>query len=152
MEHTRELNPNAPQEQAAPLSTDGVLSRAETRIACGYVSGLIGKEIASACGISHNTVIRHTQNIYEKAGIPHSTNALVAWFLEENCKIDLAEFRRRVGCFLLFLLVSFQTVNADFDNSVLRRFPSRRVEGRRGPGRRGRRNEEGDTLDFLTTI
>ena len=31
-----------------PLPTDGVLTRAETRIASGYVCGLIGKEIADA--------------------------------------------------------------------------------------------------------
>ena len=30
------------------LPTDGVLTRAETRIASGYVCGLIGKEIATA--------------------------------------------------------------------------------------------------------
>ena len=60
------------------LPTDRVLTRAETRIASGYVCGLIGKEIADACGVSHNTVVRHTQNIYDKTGIRRSTNALVA--------------------------------------------------------------------------
>ena len=39
------------------LETDKVLTPAETRVASGYVSGMIGKEIASAAGISHNTVI-----------------------------------------------------------------------------------------------
>ena len=52
------------------LETDKVLTPAETRIASGYVSGMIGKEIANAAGISHNTVIRHTQHIYDKTGIP----------------------------------------------------------------------------------
>lgn len=47
------------------LATDSILTKAETRVASGYVSGLIGKEIADACNISHNTVVRHTQNIYD---------------------------------------------------------------------------------------
>lgn len=78
------------------LVTDSILTRAETRIASGYVCGLIGKEIADACEISYNTVVRHTQNIYEKTGIRRSTNALVAWFLAVNLKLDLGEFERRV--------------------------------------------------------
>ena len=123
------------------LPTDEVLSRAETRIACGYVAGMIGKEIASACGLSYNTVVRHTQNIYEKTGIKRSTNALVAWFLSRNCAIDLDEFRRRVAALCLLVIASVQTVCADLDNGVARRFPARRIETRKGCGRR---SEEGE--------
>ena len=130
------------------LPTDGVLTRAETRIASGYVCGLIGKEIADACGVSHNTVVRHTQNIYDKTGIRRSTNALVAWFLSENFGIDLREFRRRLGAFVLFLLASFQIATADFDNAFVRRVPSRRVETRKG-GRR--REEDGDDGTYHLT-
>ena len=124
------------------LKTDQILTPAETRIASGYVSGLIGKEIADVCGISHNTVVRHTQNIYDKTGIRRSTNALVAWFLEKNCDLDLSEFRRRLGAFLLLCLVSFQIVETDFDNSFLRSSRARRVEARKGGSKRGRRDEE----------
>ena len=56
-----------------PLLTDAILTPAETRIASGYTAGLIGKEIADRCGISYNTVVKHTQNIYDKAGIKRST-------------------------------------------------------------------------------
>ena len=126
------------------LPTDGILTRAETRIASGYVCGLIGKEIANACGVSHNTVVRHTQNIYDKTGIRRSTNALVAWFLSENFGIDLREFRRRLGAFALFLLASFQIATTDFDSSFVRRAPVRRTETRAG---RGRRREDGDSGD-----
>lgn len=129
------------------LNTDSVLSPAETRIASGYVSGLIGKEIADRCGVSYNTVVRHTQNIYDKAGIPRSTNALVSWFLSRNFNLDLSEFRRRLGGFILFLLVSFQLAAGDVDNSPVRAQRVRRVEARRTSGRRGRRE---DTLtDYL---
>ena len=133
--------------QTHPLPTDSILTEAETRIASGYVSGLIGKEIAYACGISHNTVIRHTQNIYDKTGIPHSINALVAWFLSKNYHIDLSEFRRRLGAFILFLLVSFQTAYSDFDNVFVRRAPSRRVEARKGARRK--RNEDDSTIYLM---
>jgi DNA-binding CsgD family transcriptional regulator len=130
------------------LETDKVLTPAETRVAAGYVSGMIGKEIASAAGISHNTVVRHTQNIYDKAGIPRSTNALVAWFLSENFHIDLAEFRRRVGAALLLALISVQTVCTDFSSDFVRSARVRRVEARRGR----RRNEDDDNTLDITNI
>lgn len=126
------------------LETDKVLTPTETKIASGYTCGLIGKEIADKCGISPLTVVRHTQNIYAKTGIPHSTNALVAWFLSKNFNLDLSEFKRSLGAFCLFLLVSFQIATTDFDNSFVRRTSSRRVEARRC-GRRTRRGREDDT-------
>lgn len=109
-----------------PLKTDVVLTKAETKIASGYVCGLIGKEIADDCDISYNTVVRHTQNIYEKTGIPHSTNALVAWFLEKNFDLDLSEFKRGFIAFLLFLLVCFEIATTDFDSPYLKRIKARR--------------------------
>ncbi len=130
------------------LETDTILTPAETRIASGYVSGMIAKEIASAAGISPNTVVRHTQNIYDKTGIPHSTNALVAWFLATNYGIDLAEFRRRVGAALLLALITFQTVTTDFSADFVRSARARRVEARKGGRRRGREDE--NTLDITT--
>lgn len=132
------------------LETDSVLTPAETRVASGYVAGMIGKEIADAAGISHNTVVRHTQHIYDKTGINRNTNALVAWFLAKNYNIDLAEFRRRVGAALLLALISFQTICTDFSSDFVRTARVRRVEARKG-GRRGRREEDDNTLD-LTTI
>ena len=131
------------------LETDSVLTPAETRVASGYVAGMIGKEIADAAGISHNTVVRHTQNIYDKTGINRNTNALVAWFLAKNYNIDLAEFKRRVGAALLLALISFQTICTDFSSDFVRTARVRRVEARKG-GRRGRRNEDEDTLDITT--
>lgn len=130
------------------LDTDKVLTPAETRVASGYVAGMIGKEIASAAGISHNTVVRHTQNIYDKTGIPRNTNALVAWFISENFHIDLAEFRRRVGAALLLAIIAVQTVSTDFSSDFVRSARVRRVEARKG-GRRRRREDE-NTLDITT--
>ena len=129
------------------LNTDKVLTPAETRIASGYVSGMIGKEIAEAAGISHNTVIRHTQHIYDKARIPRSTNALVAWFLSKNYDIVLAEFKRRVGAVLLLGIIAVQAVTTDFSSDFVRSARVRRVEARKG-GRR--RNEDDNTLDITT--
>lgn len=132
------------------LKTDSILSPAETRVASGYVAGMIGKEIAGTIGVSHNTIVRQTQSIYDKTGIPHSTNALVAWFLSQNYDLDLAEFRRRVGAAFLCLLMCFQTVNTDFSTDFSRSGRTRRVEARR-TSRRGRRKEDENTID-LTTI
>lgn len=129
-----------PQDNNLP--TDEILTKAETRIASGYTCGMIGKEIADAAGISHNTVIRHTQNIYEKAGIPHSTNSLVAWFLAKNFNIDLSEFRRRVGAVCLLAILCIQMYETDFGDSFIRA-TARRSEARKGRGKR--RKEEDDT-------
>ncbi len=128
-----------------PLATDTILTPAETRIASGYVSGLIGKEIADACDISYNTVVKHTQNIYEKTGIKRSTNSLVAWFLSVNYKIDLAEFGRRLVAFALFLIMSAEAVDTTMSSQLVRRYPTRRIEVRArrgGASRRGRREDE----------
>ena len=131
------------------LKTDRILSPAETRVAAGYVAGMIGKEVASACGISHNTVVRHTQNIYDKTGIQRSTNALVAWFLEKNYDLDLSEVKRRIGAALLLALITFQTVTTDFSSDFVRSARVRRVEARKG-GRRSRRDEDDNTLDITS--
>lgn len=122
------------------------ITDAERRIAAGYVDGLTGKEIACRYRLSYNTVVRHTQNIYDKTGIPHSTGALVAWFLAKTFHLDLSEVKRGIGGFLLLFLVGFQMAATDFDNSFFRSSSARRVEARRTSGRRNRRND--DTLTF----
>ena len=118
-----------------PLKTDGVLTKAETRVASGYVCGLIGKEIADACDISHNTVIRHTQNIYAKTGIKHSTNALVAWFLEKNYDLDIREIKRRIIAVVLLALACLEIVSTDFDSPYLKRVKAKRSAACRVWGR-----------------
>lgn len=129
------------------LKTDSILTPAETRVASGYAAGMSGKEIAQACGTSYNTVVRHTQNIYDKAGTQRSTNALVAWFLEMNFDLDLSELRRRIGAALLLCIIGVQMAVTDFDSSFLRQTQARRVETRKG-GRKGRREDE--DIDMTT--
>ena len=124
-----------------PLATDALLTPAETRVAAGYTAGLIGKEIADRCGISHNTVVKHTQNIYDKAGIKRSTNALVAWFLSVNAHLDLREFERRLGALLLLGLLAFQMAFEPAGDQYVRRAPGRRAEARAGRSRRRRDDE-----------
>lgn len=103
---------------AHTLATDNILTPAETRIAAGYCEGLIGKEIAEREHISYHTVVRHTQNIYEKTGIRRSTNALVAWFISRNCNIDVREMLRSATGFFLFVLMSVQTALYTGDSYV----------------------------------
>lgn len=116
------------------LKSDAILTTAETRIAMGYVEGLIGKEIAQRAGISYHTVVRHTQNIYEKTGIRRSTNALVAWFLSLNYGIDLSELRRRIGAACLLVLFCFYVAMEADDDMICRRV------------RRTRRRDESELL------
>ena len=101
------------------LNTDGVLTPAETRVAIAYTLGDIGKEVGSRLGIAYNTVVRHTQNIYDKAGIRRSTNALVAWFLSENYSIELKELARRIGAAVLLALFSL-TFTVEDDQPMVR--------------------------------
>jgi len=126
------------------MKTDEVLTKSENKVAVGYVLGLIGKEIADKLGISHNTVVRHTQHIYDKTGIPRSTNALVAWYLTENYQLDLSELKRGLGAFILLGVLAVHMVATDFDSRFVRT-SIRRVEARR-PNRRRRREDEGETI------
>lgn len=86
---------------------------------------------------------RHTQNIYDKTGIPRSINSIVSWWYRMNYNIDLgAEFRtgeslgmvmkefgRRIGAMcLLILFCAYTFSDGDFERAA------RWV-------RRGRRNE-----------
>lgn len=128
-------------EEAGPLPTDAVLTKSETVIASGYVCGFTGKEIAELNSISYNTVVRHTQNIYEKTGIRRATNALVSWFLSENMKFDLSEFRRRAGAALLLCLVGFQLYTSDFDSQFVRARGARQVNVRTAGGRKAQRED-----------
>lgn len=120
------------------LKTDSILTPAETRIAARYCDGLVGKEIADVENISYHTVVRHTQNIYEKTGIRRCTNALVSWFLSTNCNIDIKDLERNITGFFLLLIISVQTVAFTGDTFV-RSGRRARTETR---ARRTRRNEE----------
>lgn len=106
------------------LRTDNVLTPAETRVAIAYTLGDIGKEVGARLGIAYNTVVRHTQNIYEKTGIRRSTNALVAWFLAENYSINMSELARRVGAAVLLALFSL-TFTVEDDQPMARRIRTR---------------------------
>lgn len=117
------------EEQNLTLRTDSVITSAETRVAIAYTLGDIGKEVGRRLGIAHGTVVRHTQNIYDKTGIRHSTNALVAWFLTENYGLDLRELLRRIGSGVLLVLFAAFTFGSP-DHDLI----ARRVQ-------RGRRNE-----------
>ena len=130
-----------------PLPTDAILSPAETRVAAGYTAGLIGKEIADRVGISYNTVVKHTQNIYDKAHCKRSTNALVAWFISRNAGIDLREFERRIGALLLLALLALQMTADPSSDQFVRRSGRTRSEAR---ARRGRRRDDESTLDLST--
>lgn len=95
------------------MKSDAILTKTETKVAIAYTLGDIGKEVGVRLGIAYNTVVRHTQNIYDKTGIRRSTNALVAWFLTTNYDIDLAEMKRRLGATLLLGLMVAQICSLD---------------------------------------
>lgn len=107
------------------LKTDAYLTPAETRVAMAYVLGDIGKEVATRLNIAYYTVVRHTQNIYDKVGIRRSTNALVAWFLSENYGIDLRELARRAGATVL-MAIFCSTILFGSDDPIARRCRTRR--------------------------
>lgn len=116
------------------MKTDTILTPAETRVAIAYALGDIGKEVGERLGIAYYTVVRHTQNIYEKTGIRRSTNALVAWFLAENYDIDLRELGRRIGAGILLLIFCAQILVST--DPIVRR-----------TARRARRTETEQTIE-----
>ena len=123
------------------LATDDILTPAETRVAARYCEGLIGKEIAERERISYHTVVRHTQNIYEKTGIRRSTNALVAWFLSRNCGVDVRELCLGITGAFLLAVMAVNTVAMTGSEYV--RVQGRRVEVR---ARTRTRRDEGDFM------
>lgn len=107
------------------MRTDKILTPAETRVAIAYTLGDIGKEVGTRLGIAHNTVVRHTQNIYDKTGIRRSTNALVAWFIEKNYSLNLGELARRLGAGVLLLIFSLTFSVEDDSQPIARRVRTR---------------------------
>lgn len=123
---------------APALPTDEILTPSETAIAAGFASGLTGKEIADLNNVTQATVIRHTQNIYDKTGITRATNALAVWFIAKNFGLDLSEIRRRAGAALLLGLVVFQMATTDFDSQFMRTRTTRTTAARTARTRRNR--------------
>lgn len=112
------------------IPSDEYLSPAQTRVAVALCKGYDDKEVADKLCMSKYTVARHKQDIYERTGIRHTANALVAWFLAINFAIAVEDLERRLGALVLAVLFSVFTFGADNDTQLVRR------------GRRGRRRTE----------
>ena len=106
------------------MKTIQILSKREDEIARCYAQGMIGKEIADRLKISYNTVINHTQSIYDKANIKRSTNALVAWWLTMNFDIsfDITPLKRRVVAGVLLMIFAIDIIG---NVEVVRRYRPR---------------------------
>lgn len=115
------------------IPSDEYLSPAQTRVALALCKGYDDKEVADKLCMSKYTVARHKQDIYERTGIRHTANALVAWFLAINFTIAVEDLERRIGAMVLAVLFTVFTFGADNDTQLVRR--ARR-------GRRSRREYE----------
>lgn len=123
------------------IPSDAYLSPAQTRVAVALCKGYDDKEIADKLCMSRYTVARHKQDIYERTGIRHTANALVAWFLTINFSLNMGEFERRLGATFLAIIFGVFTFCGGDDDMMVRR--ARRV-------RRGREVEcagDGDVED-----
>ena len=114
------------------IPSDEYLSPAQTRVAVALCKGYDDKEVADKLCMSKYTVARHKQGIYERTGIRHTANALVAWFLAINFTIAIEDLERRIGAMVLAVLFSVFTFGADNDTQLVRR------------ARRGRRRMENE--------
>lgn len=114
------------------IPSDEYLSPAQTRVAVALCKGYDDKEVADKLCMSKYTVARHKQDIYERTGIRHTANALVAWFLAINFTIAVEDLERRIGAMVLAVLFSVFTFGADNDTQLVRR------------ARRGRRRTENE--------
>lgn len=114
------------------IPSDEYLSPAQTRVAVALCKGYDDKEVADKLCMSKYTVARHKQDIYERTGIRHTVNALVAWFLAINFTIAVEDLERRIGAAVLAVLFSIFTFGTDNDTQLARR------------ARRGRRRTENE--------
>ena len=103
------------------IPSDKYLSPAQTRVAVALCKGYDDKEVADKLCMSKYTVARHKQDIYERTGIRHTANALVAWFLAINFTIAVEDLERRLGAMVLAVLFSVFTFGADNDTQIVRR-------------------------------
>ncbi|MBE6197974.1 MAG: hypothetical protein E7141_04770 [Rikenellaceae bacterium] len=103
------------------IPSDEYLSPAQTRVAVALCKGYDDKEVADKLCMSKHTVARHKQDIYERTGIRHTANALVAWFLAINFTIAVEDLERRLGAMVLAVLFSVFTFGADNDTQLVRR-------------------------------
>jgi len=103
------------------IPSDEYLSPAQTRVAVALCKGYDDKEVADKLCMSKYTVARHKQDIYERTGIRHTANALVAWFLAINFTIAVEDLERRLGAMVLAVLFSVFTFGADNDTQLVRR-------------------------------
>lgn len=103
------------------IPSDEYLSPAQTRVAVALCKGYDDKEVADKLCMSKYTVARHKQDIYERTGIRHTANALVAWFLAINFTIAVEDLERRIGAMVLAVLFSVFTFGADNDTQLVRR-------------------------------
>ena len=103
------------------IPSDEYLSPAQTRVAVALCTGYDDKEVADKLCMSKYTVARHKQDIYERTGIRHTANALVAWFLAINFTIAVEDLERRIGAMVLAVLFTVFTFGADNDTQLVRR-------------------------------
>lgn len=103
------------------IPSDEYLSPAQTRVAVALCKGYDDKEVADKLCMSKYTVARHKQDIYERTGIRHTANALVAWFLAINFTIAVEDLERRIGALVLAVLFTVFTFGADNDTQLVRR-------------------------------
>ena len=103
------------------IPSDEYLSPAQTRVAVALCKGYDDKEVANKLCRSKYTVARHKQDIYERTGIRHTANALVAWFLAINFTIAVEDLERRIGAMVLAVLFTVFTFGADNDTQLVRR-------------------------------
>jgi len=59
------------------------LSKKELEIAHCLVRGLSNQQIATACGVTQNTVKTHLKSIYRKLQVKNRTQAVLQLFSEE---------------------------------------------------------------------
>lgn len=103
------------------IPSDEYLSPAQTRVAVALCKGYDDKQVADKLCMSKYTVARHKQDIYERTGIRHTANALVAWFLAINFTIAVEDLERRIGAMVLAVLFTVFTFGADNDTQLVRR-------------------------------
>lgn len=103
------------------IPSDEYLSPAQTRVAVALCKGYDDKEVADKLCMSKYTVARHKQDIYERTGIRHTANALVAWFLAINFTFAVEDLERRIGAMVLAVLFTVFTFGADNDTQLVRR-------------------------------
>lgn len=107
-----------------------VLTHRQIELVDMVATGRTIKEVADVLKISPQTVFNTLSKIYDKLSIPHNLSSLAIWRVCTRHSIELPEFIRKAGAFILLALftLTLTSIDNEYVRSMRCRTRARRTE------------------------